>query len=213
MFILFGITIICLMSKGSSIIADERQNQTLNVLLTTSVSSKELIIERMRGISKLKIALGIPIMLLMGLIIFFGNVRRYGYYRYNSDFRLEYAYLILVCFFVHLKFLLWFCCWLGLKLKTNRRAIMASFLFMALWIIVPFVPAILCSVFFRSISSYSKDLLKGIAYLSPAMPFGEMFSDGKLSMPAFIVCSFIIFVFYIYFRIRTIMNADKYLRK
>jgi len=165
----------------------------------------------MRAIGKLHISLGIPLLFLLIAITWMGPKEYYPRYYNTNEYRLLYFSFIIIYFFIHMKCLTWFCCGIGLKVKTHRKAIMIGFVSMALWVILPLVPIMLFSLFYAQPPEF---VLKSIAFFSPVIPFVVMFdSPSKFEIVAFAISTCIIFVLYIFFRIHCMNNAEKYLRR
>jgi len=165
----------------------------------------------MRGIKKLKFAIGVPIMVLLTLIVCFGPGSHSWRYYNHFDFRWQYLVMIAVYYIIYMDLLLWVSCWLGLKLKTNRRAVMGAFIFLALWMIIPFVPIALKEIFYRGYIDDS--FFKFFAYFSPIFPFAEMYFERGLTMFSYFLSVLCISVCYAFLRFSVMMKADKYLRK
>lgn len=201
---LLFIIAVYLMIKASSIISEERGNQTLEVLLTTFISSKQLILARMKSICKLRLALSIPIVLTSFLIYYFQA--KTG--EHKPDF---FPWLLLTYTFLHLVFLSWICCWIGLKIKKHRQAIMYIIALFPLWFIVPLIPTFLAEVLGWNHYRGVRDILEVLAYFSPAMPFMAL-EEKRFALSHFMIASSFMFVCYLFLKFFCLLHADKYLR-
>lgn len=160
---------IFLILKSAAIVDNERKNQTLNVLLTTSVDPKIIVKSKMKTLFKLRVAISIPILMSLFMIHYF-RLTSGGYY--NQPI----FYILLTYVFIHLSFISWFSCWIGLKVKKYYQAILIIFITVSLWFIIPLITVLLNFTERRrfygsSGGSMSLNLGNSISYISPIYMF------------------------------------------
>lgn len=161
-----------LMMKTSNIIAEERSNQTLDVLLTTNITPRKLVEVRMKNIFKFRMALSIPLVVTLLMILFFQPSRHGG--------MKNFPYIVFIYTLIHMSFLVWLCCWLGLRIKKLRQAILVMFMVVTLWFIIPFAPLLLADVCHLPRSDYALNSRDFLEYLSPLTPMLYFSNWGHL---------------------------------
>jgi ABC-type transport system involved in multi-copper enzyme maturation permease subunit len=132
------IAMIYLILQASAIVANERINQTLDLLLTTSVMPKDIVASKMRTLFKLHFVISTPILIILFMVHYFRQTSGGGYYQ-------DHFYIIVVYLLVHLSFISWFSCWVGLKVKTHHKAMLIIFISLALWFVFPIISTLLIS--------------------------------------------------------------------
>lgn len=129
---------IFLVLKASALIANDRLNQTLDVLLTTSLNPKYIVKAKMKTLLKVRYAISFPVLLALFMIHFFRMTSGNSYGNNPHIF-----YLLLIYVFVHLSFISWFSCWVGLKVKKYYQAILIIFITFAIWFFIPLITVFL----------------------------------------------------------------------
>lgn len=210
LFLVWIIAVLLLSVKSASLIAAERSHQTLDVLLTTPMTGREIIKQKFGGVRRLMYVLLVPFL----TIILFETWWRdsVGSYRRSHS-----AFLYLTCsmlsLVVYLPLVSWVSFFIGLKVRNQTRAIVGSLAGIVGWCVLPllFVTPLI-GLFARSPRSGS-----GILFLtSPAViiPFNEFSALEELGgSPGMAV--FLNFLFYgvllIAVRAKCLAAADRQL--
>ncbi|MEZ6049098.1 MAG: hypothetical protein R3C11_26690 [Planctomycetaceae bacterium] len=126
-FILFllAVAVLMLVNKATGLIAQERAQQTLDVILTTPISGEEIILQKARGIRKLWITLLIPLMtviLAKTLIIPYEPLFKIYYLLLATGFVVSITY-----------FSIWLSMFVGLRQKRHLYNIMITMSLLAAW--------------------------------------------------------------------------------
>ncbi|MDB5390134.1 MAG: hypothetical protein JWM11_5780 [Planctomycetaceae bacterium] len=147
MFFLWIVSVVLIGVTASNLIAGERSRQTLDVLLTTPIVGRDLILQKMRGVKRLMLVCAVPV---LTCIIFqtwwktqlgrFSdpyNSNRFGY-EYASQFDwLEYLITSLAGLFILFHLTMWLAFWIGMKLKSPSKAILTSLGVQVAWCSLP----------------------------------------------------------------------------
>jgi len=119
---------------AGSVVASERTRQTLDVLLTTPMSGAEILRQKLQGVRRLIHVLIIPFVTIFGFEVWWYQ---------RSNFRWLYLALSLVALAVYLPLLQWLALWIGLKVRSQIKAVLGT---MALVAALLFVPAVIRTV-------------------------------------------------------------------
>lgn len=105
---------------AAGLIPNERNRQTLDVLLTTPIDTRRIVAEKLAGVSRLRIVLAAPLLTvaLLEASYEWGHV---------NDPRAG-VYLLLSVFTVAIYFwtLTWLAMWIGMRTRSARRAVMTA---------------------------------------------------------------------------------------
>lgn len=149
------IAVLLTIIKGATLIAGERSRETLDVLLSTPIRSRDLVRQKFKGVWRLMLVVSIP--LLTGIVTqgWYASLnQRHAYYpmRFGGgrvDFPEESAVLYLFIgissVLLYLPLFAWLSFLIGLWMKTSTRAIFASLAVVITWIILPL--PVLISIF------------------------------------------------------------------
>jgi len=136
---------------AGSVVASERTRQTLDVLLASPISNAEILQQKLRGVQRL-----IHVLLVPFSTIFVFEVWWYQ----GSAFRWLYLILALGTVAIYLPLLAWLALWVGLKIRSQIKAVLATLAAVACWLVVPVTErAIISDVFGMSIPSWMEALL------------------------------------------------------
>ncbi len=198
---------------GSSVVASERSGQRLEVLLTTAVTARDIVNQKMRkGRAYIWIS-AFPITIMSYVL----TCTTYNRYSYRPDEHSIVQFILLATLLlVYLPLISWFSCWVGLKVKKHGRAIVISVISVILWIIVPpFIYLILHPRFFGLYRGASPDNFDFLLCFSPAYPLSQILVDNSSSTIgslSFDIPTLALLCLYFYFRYKCHSDADKYLR-
>ena len=137
--LMFGVWIVAALLvtvKGASLVAKERSHQTLDVLLSTPLSARELISQKFSGIWRLIQLLWLPFLTVILLSAYF----RSGSTSRGHDFP---AFAYICCSIsmvaIYLPMCAWLSCWIGLRSKNQMRAIITSLAVLVTWCVLTLV--------------------------------------------------------------------------
>ena len=178
----FGIWIAVLLIallRSTSLISSERSSETLNILLTTPISNRDLLDQKTASLWRFLRLLSIPaIVFLIGELVLRDEdeIRLFG----GSE-----TSLYLICTattaIIYVRMVSWVGIIAGLRSRTQIRAIVASLSFVLLWIALPF--AILIPIFV-TMNPPSHSPIFGLCLASPATivtlnEFGDLDEIGS----------------------------------
>ncbi len=154
LFLTWGIGAALICVHAASVISGERSRQTLDCLLTTPLAGSRIVREKLAGVRRLMFVLVVP----LATVFAFQHWMR----DYNDDLRylLRSTALSVVLLFL----LLWLCCWIGLRNKSQLRSIVASMLTLIVMIGLP----IAMSYIFVHVLRWNSPLAASVELLSPA---------------------------------------------
>jgi hypothetical protein len=214
---LWILCVLMLAVKGASLIAKERANETLDVLLTTGLRGSEIIRQKASGLRRLTIVLAIPLL----TIIFFkawmdassgasGWSSRWYAGRPRSMIYLTCALLSVA---VYLPMVSWFAFWIGLKIRNQTRAIFTAVGMLAAWCILPIFIIVMIT---ELLGVSSRSPLIALTLLSPAtiIPFNEFNDLDDLSKHRWllVVANFTFYgICLLFFRSRCLGSTGQYL--
>lgn len=172
------IAVLIVSAQSASLIAGERSHQTLEVLCVTPLDGRQIILQKYRAAQQLMMVLLAPF---CTLFVFECAMRwrmpGVGASPGNREFSLP---LYLTCSFlsvgIYLPLAAWLSLFIGLKVRTQARAIVASLAALVGWCLLPiFLVTIPLEIVFRP-AGMDKKIINALALLSPAtiIPFNEM---------------------------------------
>lgn len=157
--------------KAATLVSGERSHETLDVLLSTPLRARELVRQKFQGVRRLMIVLSIPLL----TIVFFQTYMRLGftsYYNSDDDSPLLYFLAAGLAVVVYLPLIAWVSFAIGLRLKSQARAIFASLAVIVGWCAIPPIIGVSVGELFRL---YQASPLHYFLLLSPAtiLPLAE----------------------------------------
>ncbi|MCG8584733.1 MAG: ABC transporter permease, partial [Pirellulales bacterium] len=199
-------TLIVVLSASNSI-ASERSRETLDVLLTTPLSGREIVLQKAAGIRRLILVLSVPfltVFLIVGGLI---DARR----SWSSEPPLWMWYPVVstLTLAVTLPLAGWIAMWASLKAKTQMRAVAISVSIIAGWCLWVFllIPVIAIFEFHGLLDD------EHLAYMSPA--FMTMLTQGMLYTNSYVEIALTALPFYavvlLVVRALCLARADRYL--
>ena len=220
------LAVLALSVQAANTIVSERVQQTLEVLLTTSLSAREIVAQKARVFRRFMLVLAVPLLTIFGSECYleWGTRPQYG----RKDGPAVYIVCTLLTVGILLPLTSWLSLWIGLKMRTRFKAILTALAAVVAWCVVP----VLGILFLESVRPFDRDvrdIFTGVfAMLSPlAVPaFNEQsalhefprFGGWDRGSPgaAWIVLA-VNFTFYaamlLLFRHLALSRADRYLRR
>ncbi len=222
------LAILALSVQAANTIVAERVQQTLEVLLTTSLTAREIVAQKARVLRRFMLVLAVPLLTIFGAEVFleWGVTPRQGFG--ERDGSLIYIVCSLLTVGIYLPLVSWLSLWIGLKMRTRFKAILTALAVIVAWCAVPIIGVI----FLGSMGRFdwlTRQVFTGVlAILSPIVvpafneqsrltlfpPFDR--SQGQIFGAAWIVIA-INFTFYggllLLFRHLALSRADRYLRR
>lgn len=145
-FVLWMLAVLIVSVRSASLISGERSRQTLDVLCTTPLAGREIVLQKFRGVQQLILALAVP---LCTLALFnawwtadspFANRMRQ---MAGQNIPTFHAWRYIVCAalaaVVYLPMIGWLSLGLGLKIRSHARALIASMAAIVTWCVAPLI--------------------------------------------------------------------------
>ena len=157
--------------KAATLISGERSHETLDVLLSTPIRSDELVRQKFRGVRRLMFVLAIPLL----TIVLFQTYMRLGFTSaWNPRERGPMLYLLAagLAVVVYLPLVAWVSFAIGLRVKSQARAIFGSLAVIVGWCAVPLILGVSIMELF---GVYGDSAFYYLLLISPAtiIPFAE----------------------------------------
>jgi ABC-type transport system involved in multi-copper enzyme maturation permease subunit len=147
---------------AGNVIAAERSRQTLDVLLSTPLSGKQLLLEKMAGVRRLLLVLAIPFATIIGFEHWF---RDYGWTWDENGWGMWYLVQSVLVVLALGKFATWLVFWIGLRTKSTLSAIFVSLGAMAALCIGPMFVSLAAPSF---TSGRVTEIVTAVMALNPA---------------------------------------------
>ena len=173
MFLFWAVAVLLVAVQSASLVAGERMQQTLDVLCTTPLSSREIIRQKFRGVRRLMIVLLVP----FGTVLLFqawwksevSGMNTYTYVRHTFNLPLYLACSALSVA-IYLPMVAWMSLWIGLKVRTQGRAILGSLAAIVGWCVAPLVFCVMpLAMLYASTGSLERSNMALTLLVSPAM--------------------------------------------
>ena len=127
--IVWGVATLLICAKATSLISGEKLHQTMDVLASTPLSGSRIFREEFRGVQRLFLVLLIPFATVLIVDIWWDRLLLT-----NEGWTRILGYVLSVG--VYLPLLAWISFWIGLKLRSQMRAIFTSLLFAFSWLVL-----------------------------------------------------------------------------
>lgn len=168
------IAILLTVVRAATLVAGERSHETLDVLLTTPISSHDFVTQKFRGVMRLMLVVSVP--LLTGMIsqAWYSSITGNNWLSGMFGSRPErnpicYLFAGVTSMVVYLQLFAWLSMLMGMWLKTSTRAIFGALALIVAWMILPLVFLI---TFFEIWNVSRHSPLSMLLTLSPAtVPF------------------------------------------
>jgi ABC-type transport system involved in multi-copper enzyme maturation permease subunit len=217
LFVLWGIAVLMVAAQSASLIAGEKSHQTLDVLCTTPLTGREIVVQKYRAVRRLMGVLLAPFF----TIFYFHcaakwNMGSYSH-RWGREFDLSlYLTCSLLSVATYLPLVAWLSIAAGLKFRTQARAIIGSTGGLVVWCVAPvLVVTMPLAIFLRSAGWQHRHLIACTSLLSPAaiVPFNEFDDLREFGEPW--VAVLVNFAFYglllLVIRFICLRHADRWL--
>lgn len=189
-FALWILSVLIISVTSASLVAGERSHQTLDVLLATPMSGRDIVKQKFRGVQRLMIVLSVPL-----LTTFFTEAvwkasfsdlayRGFSYHRFAFDWK-WYSAASLLSVLTYFPLASWLSFLIGMKARTQARAIFGSLAALVGWCLVPFVFIILFLITVRPGNGGPSIYLTLFSPLTivPMNEFGEYHEFGSAWIP------------------------------
>ncbi len=208
--------------RSATLISSERSHETLDVLLTTPISSRQFVMQKYQGVKRLLSIVSIPLLTSMAMQAWhcsgYRSSRSNGwvevFVRYPERSTLFYILTSLASVLIMLPLFAWLSMLIGMWAKTSTRAIFTALAVIVAWMIVP---AVVLIMIFEAANFGSGDILRMTLISSPfIVPFlnevGEVEDLSNLGAWLTVVLNMIFYGFLLYFiRSFTLKHAARLL--
>ena len=126
LYVLWGISAAMVAMHAAGLVSSERSRQTLDVLLTTPIAARNIILQKFRGVRRLICVLCVP----------FLNIFLFEKW-FKSSYGWDYVFWSSIFVLIYLPLTAWFSMWLGLKIRSQVRATLVSICLIVVWLTLP----------------------------------------------------------------------------
>ena len=152
--------------RSATLVSGERSHETLDVLLTTPITSKQFMSQKFRGVIRLMIVVSLPLVTAMIMQCWYALV---SHGNNISDDSARYLFVGVVSAVVCLPMFAWISFFMGMWIKSTTKAIFASLGLVVGWMIIP--PVISIAIF-EAFNVGPGDTLATLLVISPLIvPF------------------------------------------
>jgi hypothetical protein len=148
LFIVWIIATLLICVSSASLFSAERTHQTLDVLLTTPLTNRDLLLQKLRGVLRLTLVVAVPLLTVYGFEAWLRN-DTYGWTQYggsrawrNDDIGMPtLCYLLsgVLTMLIYFPMLSALAILAGLKLRTQTKAIFATLGIIVGWCLLPLI--------------------------------------------------------------------------
>ena len=219
LFLVWIVAVLIIAAQAANLIAGERSHQTLDVLCVSPLAGREIIQQKFQAVRRLMVVLMVPFL----TVFFFVCAMRWripsSYYGLSRmrEFDLPlYAVCSLLSVSIYLPMVAWLSFLIGLKVRTQARAIGGAMAAIVAWCVVPLVFVVMPLGNLLQGWGMRQDVTRWASLLSPAMiiPYNEFewlreFTD--FAWPAVILNFAVYATILIVIRWLCMRNADRWL--
>lgn len=171
-FALWVISVWLLATHTATLFTAERNQQTLELLLTTPISSEQIVRQKLAGSYRLIWLGAIPIFSFVAFQTWWRSVlASHGATPPRGFSGLEYLVTATACIFVHFRLIAWTSLWMGLRFHSSAKATIAALSFVVGLSVVPIVAIFLPLALFLSVGTFVQFSVTGLllTQISPAI--------------------------------------------
>jgi len=135
--VLVGLAVLILSATASNSLVSERVGQTLDVLLTTPVSAREIVRQKERALRRLEWVLVVPLLTVFSAHAFFLTSSDAGQ-PFPRDW-IPYLVCWVLTLVIYLPMITWLSLWIGLRVRTRFQGILITLSVLIFWMVaLPF---------------------------------------------------------------------------
>ncbi|MDQ3623295.1 MAG: ABC transporter permease [Verrucomicrobiota bacterium] len=133
-----ALAVLALSVQAANAFVAERVNQTIEVLLTTPLSAREIVAQKARVLRRFMIVLATPLATVFGFELYIEHELS-GWKGRADQPLLLYVTCSALALLVYLPLVSWLSLWIGLKMRTRFKAIITAVAVIVAWCTVPWV--------------------------------------------------------------------------
>ncbi len=202
LYIVWVIAMLFVSVKTTSLIASERTQETLDVLMATPLTGTEIVVQKFRGVRRLILVMAVPFLTIFVFEAWWES-------SLLSMRSLNYLFCSVLSIVVYLPLVAWISFWIGLKVRSQARATLLALLVIFGW---TFLPLILEFPLYSPMG-LRQDRLIGPLIATFISPASIVFQNEARQAPfVIVVVNFAIYGLLLWFIFRSCTNrADEYL--
>ncbi len=142
--LLGGLAMLVVAVQSANVIVSERVNQTLEVLLATSLAAAQIVREKERALFRLLLVLAVPLLTVVGVeyyLIYDSGLYSYGHLRDGQQLSLLALVAPVLAVAIYLPMVAWLAMTIGLWMRTRFRAIAVTLVVLVAWCVLPLLVA------------------------------------------------------------------------
>jgi len=206
---LWALAVLVLSIQGANAISSERSSQTLDVLLVTPMTGRDIIRQKTQALQRLTQALA---------LVFLTVFAMEAWWRFdNTEDRWVFVVASVLSLLVYLPMIIWISVWIGLRTRTRFRAILTAVAVFVGWCALPLIMLIvLAANMVFDIEGLAGSFL--VCLLSPAgiviaSEWNDWPSFGGIDRWVLVWVNFCFYATILYYaRWLCLTRADRYLR-
>ena len=132
MFLLWCLAALAIAAVSPNALISERNSQTLEVLLATPLTGREILLQKMRGLRRFLLVFLVPLITVAAMKAYVAA----GDYSRQPNAWVYLAYSVALAL-VYLPMLAWVCFWIGLRLRRRVAAVIVSLVVLVAWNVLP----------------------------------------------------------------------------
>lgn len=149
--IVWVVVILIVSTSAATLFSRERGRQTLDVLLTSPLTSREIVLEKLSGVQRLVMVCAVPLLTCVFFETWWRDQMQYdgmgqqwtlgqtNGYRTQLYIWPEYLAGGVLTIFIYLNLVVWLSLWMGIRTASPARAILSSLGTIVAWCVVPAV--------------------------------------------------------------------------
>lgn len=184
LFVVWVIALLLICAKSTGLVASEKSHQTLEVLLTTPMSNRQILKEKCRGVRRLLLVLWVPFLTIYGFQAwlkysipnFFQRAAEQSSVmglvleeahspEYIEEQVMFYVVSSTVTTLTLFMLVSWLACWIGMRMKTQSRAIFTTVAVIVAW---SYLPILILDPMFGSDAPQPRIEYRALQMLTPA---------------------------------------------
>jgi ABC-type transport system involved in multi-copper enzyme maturation permease subunit len=167
-FLLWVLAVLVVAVQSASLIAGERSHQTLEVLCTTPLSGRDIVLQKFAGVRRLILVLMVPFLTLFVCELLVRVISAWrGRWGETNFHALAYMVASILTLVIYLPLVAWMSLAIGLKVRTQARALIGSLAAIVGWAVVPYLFCFMPLAIASSAPGRDETFLYFVSLLSP----------------------------------------------
>ncbi len=190
---MWGLSALIIAVKASTLISSERARETLEALLSTPLTAKEIMTQKIAGMKRLMLVLAIPVLTIHFTILLMRFDAATVLLRptmHSTMAILSYSVMVVLTTWTVMHLLAWLSVLLGLRSTTQSKSVMTAITVIAAWVMISGIVSLPGGPLDQAVNSSVGFVFSSVRTLALALTGSDTISSSVLTETIAFVCAF-----------------------